>query len=187
MLVLNSHMGNWEISGGLCNYNYTEEPLVLRPENMVFAYKQLSSKTFDGVMGVVRTGPLAETEFDGYQESSRILRYAFTHRDDRKLYVFNTDQYPYRRAAFCEIGDFMNQPTRAMTGATALAVKFDMAVVYLRWKAKEGGGYRLTFVPITENASSTTSEEIMRKYYDLMEEDIRQEPWNYLWSHKRWK
>ena len=28
---------------------------------------------------------------------------------------------------------------------------------------------------------------LMRKYLDLLEEDIREMPYNWLWSHKRWK
>ena len=30
-------------------------------------------------------------------------------------------------------------------------------------------------------------QAIMEKYYTLLEEDINAQPWNYLWSHKRWK
>ena len=186
MLVLNSHMGNWELSGGIEEYNYSSETFAVKPEDFVVAYKKLSSSFFDKIMAVVRCGPLEDTAFDGYTESSMMLRHAFIHRDERKFYVFNIDQYPYWKAAGCDIGGFMNQPTKAMTGAAALAVKFGMAVVYLRWEKREGG-YDVTFVPITENASEMTPLQIMRTYYDLIEEDLRRQPWNYLWSHKRWK
>ncbi len=27
----------------------------------------------------------------------------------------------------------------------------------------------------------------MDEYYDLLEQDIRKDPGNYLWSHRRWK
>jgi KDO2-lipid IV(A) lauroyltransferase len=45
----------------------------------------------------------------------------------------------------------------------------------------------MTFVPICEDASKMTPEAILRRYYDLLEEEIRQTPANWLWSHKRWK
>ena len=32
-----------------------------------------------------------------------------------------------------------------------------------------------------------TPEEITRRYYDLLEKDIKETPHNWLWSHKRWK
>jgi lauroyl/myristoyl acyltransferase len=30
-------------------------------------------------------------------------------------------------------------------------------------------------------------EDILRKYYDLLEQEINETPGNWLWSHKRWK
>ncbi len=27
----------------------------------------------------------------------------------------------------------------------------------------------------------------MRRYYKLLEADIEAQPWNYLWTHNRWK
>jgi len=45
----------------------------------------------------------------------------------------------------------------------------------------------MTAVPIAENASESTVSDIMTQYYKLLEEDLREQPWNYLWTHKRWK
>jgi len=63
----------------------------------------------------------------------------------------------------------------------------DMAVGYLRFRCREEGGYTLTIVPISDHAGETTSEAVMKRYYELLEEDLREQPWNYLWTHKRWK
>ena len=30
-------------------------------------------------------------------------------------------------------------------------------------------------------------EELMEKYYKLLEQDIIEQPWSYLWTHRRWK
>ncbi|MBQ2874111.1 MAG: hypothetical protein IJE85_02320, partial [Bacteroidales bacterium] len=49
------------------------------------------------------------------------------------------------------------------------------------------GRYEMTLIPICRNASEFTPEEIMRKYYDLLEEEINETPHNWLWTHKRWK
>ena len=45
----------------------------------------------------------------------------------------------------------------------------------------------MTFVPVCDDASKMAPDLIMRKYLDLLEEDIREMPYNWLWSHKRWK
>ena len=44
-----------------------------------------------------------------------------------------------------------------------------------------------TFETICDDASTMAPEDIMRKYYDLLEEEIRETPHNWLWSHNRWK
>ena len=40
---------------------------------------------------------------------------------------------------------------------------------------------------ICDDASKMEIQEIMNEFYRLLEEDIRYEPGEYLWSHKRWK
>jgi KDO2-lipid IV(A) lauroyltransferase len=49
------------------------------------------------------------------------------------------------------------------------------------------GKYEMTFVPVCENASEHAPEDLIRKYYDLLEMEINETPHNWLWSHKRWK
>jgi KDO2-lipid IV(A) lauroyltransferase len=45
----------------------------------------------------------------------------------------------------------------------------------------------MTFVPITEHAGSMDPLDITQKYFNLLEADIKAQPWNYLWTHRRWK
>jgi len=101
-------------------------------------------------------------------------------------YSFITDQSPYTDMKH-PVVEFMHQPTQMMTGATALASKLGMAVVYLRYECREEGGYRMTFVPISDNAKGEDPVKLMERYYALLQEDLEKQPWNYLWTHKRWK
>ena len=187
VMALESHTGNWELVGGFFNYNYTDTPLSMGPGNIAVTYNRLHSRRWDRFMAKNRCAPLKGTDFDGYCESREILRYAVQHRRDKRVYVFITDQYPYSFATKHNLGKFMNQDTETMNGAATLACKMDMAVVYLRFACREDGGYALTLVPIAEHAKENSPEEIMSEYYRLLEEDLNAQPWNYLWSHKRWK
>lgn len=188
MVVLNSHMGNWELLGGISYYHADKiAPLDLPPLEIVVAYRALRSKFWDGVMHALRCGPLEHVKYEGYVESNLMLRHAVSHRNDRRCYVFSIDQFPYGNSARVDVGTFMNQPTAAMSGAAALACRLGMSVIYPSWHSRPDGGWYMTFIPISEDASKETPETIMRKYYDLIEEDIRKEPESYLWSHKRWK
>lgn len=85
------------------------------------------------------------------------------------------------------MGTFMSQRTFAMIGSVGVACKLSHAVIYMKMKRVERGRYEMSFIPICQNASEYTPEEIMRKYYDILEEEIRETPSNWLWTHKRWK
>ena len=115
-----------------------------------------------------------------------VLRFAIKNRDRRLAYMFYTDQYPYGKAARIEL-DFLNQKTECMIGGAALACKLGYSVVYMKWARPERGHYQVSFIPVCEDARTMTPEEIVKEYYRLLEENIKECPELYLWSHKRWK
>ena len=188
VMLLNSHAGNWELMGGVGQYDRSapgrrnwEHPEV------VVLYRALQNKFWDQVFADGRCAPVSDLGFQGYVEGNSIVRYAITHRHEKKLYIFNTDQYPYDGTQRYDVGTFLNQPTVAMGGGAVLACKMGMSVAYIRWSRPERGHYKLTFVPLCENASESTPEEIMKLYYKHLEEDILAQPEIYLWSHRRWR
>lgn len=188
VMVLASHAGNWELLGGWFCYNHNDDvPYLADYEHIRVVYRRLKSRVWDRVMADNRCNCLRGTSFDGYLESMEILRSAVAHRHEKLVYVFPTDQYPYGIATKHNVGKFLNQDTLAMTGGAAIACKFGMGVSYLRWKVVERGKYSIEFVTLCEDAFQYTPEQIMEKYYAELEKDIREQPWNYLWTHKRWK
>lgn len=188
VVMLNSHCGNWELFGGIGSYDYRNTDFKVKEENMCVVYKRLSSEVWDGVLCRNRIAPLMDRKnYEGLVESRDILRYAIRNRDKKKFYNFNTDQYPYSGAAKIDIGEFLHQQTYAMAGGITLAHKMSMSVVYLNIGRKERGHYVMRFNKICSNASEWSVEDILREYYDLLELDIKAQPCNYLWSHRRWK
>jgi KDO2-lipid IV(A) lauroyltransferase len=187
-MLLNSHAGNWELMGGVAQYDRSA-PGVRHwdwPE-VVVIYRALASKFWDRVMGDGRCAPVSDRDYEGYVEGGSILRYAVSHRHEKKLYIFNTDQFPYHAVQHYDVGTFMNQRTEAMGGAAILACKLGMSVAYIRWYQEKPGNYRMTFVPLCENAAETTPEDLMKLFYKHLEEDIEAQPSLYLWTHKRWR
>ena len=188
VMVLSSHAGNWELLGGWFSYNHSKEvPLKSGPEEIGVVYRRLKSRLWDRVIEDNRCNSLKDTDFNGYLESLEVFRFAIAHRRQKFIYIFPTDQYPYHIATKHNVGKFLNQETLAMTGGAALANKFGMSVNYLRWKVTGRGRYSVEFVPICSNAADYTPERIMEMYYAELEKDIKDQPWNYLWTHKRWK
>lgn len=186
LMILQAHTGNWELIGGIVNYSYGE-PLALSPKAFAVTYNKLSSKLWNRVMADNRTAPVADLGFDGYVETYQVLRYALSRKEEKFGYSFIADQYPYNHNMQHPTVDFMHQKTLAMNGAAALACKLDMAVVYLRYQCRPDGGYSMTFVPISEHAGGQNPTDILQQYYTLLEQDLQAQPWNYLWTHKRWK
>ena len=187
MMILTSHCGNWELLGGWFGYLPEGFTPAIREDKVRVVYKKLSNSFWNEVFAINRCAPLLSKGFNGYIDSTRILRHALQHKNDKLVYVFPTDQFPYKEATRHEIPDFMHQKTYAMTGGASLAHKLGMSVVYLRFESVRRGHYRMSYETICDNASEMDPGEIMEKYYALLQKDIEAQPWNYLWSHKRWK
>jgi len=183
VMILDTHCGNWELLGGIVAYNYSGIEPPFTKDNFHVVYKALHNKVWDRVFYENRRAPMAD--YEGQIESAGLLRFMLKNRDCRKMYLINNDQYPAQ--AGCPVGLFLNQETTALKAAPALAVKLGMAVVYMEMKRDRRGHYSITFRPITEDATSMTPEEITAVYCRYLEEEIRSNPANWLWSHKRWK
>ena len=102
------------------------------------------------------------------------------------LIGFIADQVPYWEA----IGhwlEFFHQETPVFTGAEKIARRINGCVFYLAIHREKRGRYVATFHKIAEDASNTEEFELTNRYYQLLEENIRQSPELWLWTHRRWK
>ena len=185
--VLFSHCGNWELLGGIIGYRTaTGEKLAFDEEHIRVVYKELHSKFSDEFFRLNRVSALEKMGVECTVESMQILRYAIKNRNEKKIYVYIADQFPYASLNY-EVGQFLNQRTLGMLGGAGVAHKLGHGVLYMKMKRVERGRYEMTFETICDDASTMAPEDIMRKYYDLLEEEIRETPHNWLWTHKRWK
>lgn len=183
-----SHCGNWEILGGVYGY-FTQDGFVppFGEDAFTFVYKRLSNEVSDMVFGANRVYPLECDPTDSAVESNNILRFAIRNRHQKRIYGYPADQTPYRGMGRHDMGFFLNQQTYAMTGSLGVACKLSHSVVYLKMRHLERGKYEWEFIPICEDASKHDPDVLMRKYYDLLEQEIMETPYNWLWSHNRWK
>ena len=187
--VLYSHCGNWELLGGVESYFRISLPegehLSITDDELRIVYKKLTSRVWDHFIKENRAKPTRD--YQGMVETGQLLRYMVKNRDKKLIYVLNVDQSPYAGAGAYDIGAFMNQPTQAMFGPAGLAHKMGLSVYYMRFDRLARGHYELSFIPVCEDASQMNPALIVRKYYDLLEQEIRDCPANWLWTHRRWK
>ena len=186
-VLLCSHFGNWELFAGAFDLEPTG---TLNSDNSVVVYRKLKDKVWDEIFRENRTACLTKEgkTFDNYIESASIMRFVLEHKDKKMFYYMNTDQWPYFKApSYIEVS-FMGRKTRTLSGAAKMAQKLHFAVSYLAiCRREDQSGYDVKLSTICDDASQMSLQQIMDEYYTLLENDIRQDPGNYIWSHKRWK
>lgn len=186
--VLCSHCGNWEILGGFYGY-VTKDGFKcsFKEQDLTVVYKKLASEVSDHVFAQNRIAVLEEDSPYAIIESKNILRFSIEHRNEKRIYGYPVDQGPYHNMSHHDMGQFLNQQTYAMTGSVGVACKLSHAVLYLKMKHVARGKYEWEFIPICADASKMKPDEIMKRYYNLLEQDIQETPHNWLWTHNRWK
>jgi KDO2-lipid IV(A) lauroyltransferase len=104
----------------------------------------------------------------------------------RFLFFLAADQNPGDpSAAYWQ--NYFSKPAPFITGPEIGGIKNNTAIVFVRSRIIKRGHYFLECTLCTENAASTSRGEITGAFRDFLEKIIKEEPHNYLWTHRRWK
>ena len=189
-IILAGHYANWELLFGFEHFALPEgsaDSYAFKRSNVAMVYKKLNSPLWDEIFRECRLRLLG-TDFENYIESAGILRHVVEHHGDGYFYMFDTDQRPYANAKAVMDVEFMGQPAQTMYAGAGVAHKYGLAVSYLSMTRKPSGkGYLCELKTICDDGSKMEVQQIMDEFYRLLEADIRKDPGEYLWSHKRWK
>lgn len=146
-------------------------------------YKKIKNRYFDQLVRSIRQR--YDTQVISSAEAVRVIA-----RNQRSglqgIYAMVADQSPKLKGANFWT-EFMGIRVPVFVGTETLARKYDMAVVYLNVEKVKRGHYLATFKTITTQPKEETPHGITRRYFDLLENQIRKDPAYYLWTHKRWK
>ena len=82
---------------------------------------------------------------------------------------------------------FFTKPAPFIGGPEKNAIRKNTAVVFVYIRKISRGKYRLVTEYAIEDAAHTQPGELTRLYRSTLEKIIREEPHNYLWSHRRWR
>ena len=82
---------------------------------------------------------------------------------------------------------FFSKPVPFISGPERGALKNNTAVVFVNFVKKKRGYYHYETKVIAESTENYQPGELTRMYRDYLEETIRRQPANYLWSHRRWR
>ena len=117
-----------------------------------------------------------------------ILRKTIEYKQKQQPTVFGYigDQVPHWNNIhhWCQ---FLNHDTPVMTGTERIAIKNQQALFFLQVKQIKRGYYEATFRLMTRTPQMLKEYEATDIYFQMLEENIRQQPELWLWSHNRWK
>ncbi len=83
--------------------------------------------------------------------------------------------------------NFFNVPAPFVTGPDKGAIRNNTAVVFVKFIKIKRGYYHFDTTIVHENAAECKAGEITLLYRNFLESVIKENPDNYLWSHRRWK
>lgn len=116
------------------------------------------------------------------------LRHILTTRRNKgkELMAFIADQSP-KWEAMHHWTDFLHHPTSFFIGTEKIGKQVDAAIYYVRVTRPKRGHYVGEVVPITATPSQCPDYDITDRYAQLLEQQIRECPELWLWTHNRWK
>lgn len=168
------HRGNWEMAN-----SYFSSFL---PHDVLVVYKPLHNKPMDKWFYDMRT------RFKSKMIPMKMI-YAELKNEQPNPYLLAlaNDQAPNPQTGYWTT--FLNQDTGVFRGAEIISKLYDLTVVYLDIKKHETlrGHYICDFKIITDNIRNYPQNAILEKQVELLEKDIKSQPHNWLWSHRRWK
>lgn len=174
IVLVCAHYGSWEWIFILQHY-ITHKGFAI--------YKQLANKYFDKLAKRIRAKH--DTFLITTKEVFKVLAESQAN-GELSLTGFASDQSPKANKAF-HWQEFMGIKVPVHVGAEVIAKKYDMSVVFFSVKRLKRGYYETTFKKITDNPINFKDYKITDEFLKLVEEQIKEAPEYYLWTHKRWK
>lgn len=175
IVLLSAHYGNWEYMVSSLNMQLLHHGIgVGKPLNDKLTGAYIAKKR-------IRYG----TEVVDQRDVRQVVDFYDRHRVPCALMMLG-DQSPSNPAKSYWT-TFLNQDTAFLYGAEYFARKYNYPVVYYTVKRVRRGYYEVTFSPFCEHPQEVPQYTIVERYARTLEEQIREQPELWLWSHRRWK
>ncbi len=168
-----SHQFNWEWATVLCNWR--------APRRFTGLYMPLSSAAFNRIYLYLRgrSGTRLIAVQNMQQEMARV-------QNEKILWGFIADQNPSdpKRVSW---NDFLNRKTAFFKGPEFVARRYNNLVYFGEIVKIKRGYYEIKLKLAFDNPRSTKEGEITEAYVQHLEQSIKRQPENWVWSHRRWK
>ena len=173
VIIVTGHYGNWE-------WGALSPALQLRCHNIAF-YKPMKNKWMDKMIN--RNRSRYGTTLASIRQTTNTFE---AYKGQPVLYLMAADQSPSNREA-TYWANFLGRETAFLHGPEKHARNNNYPVVFVAIRRMKRGFYELDLKPLVEDPSKLHDGEITKLFAEKLEALIREDPANWLWSHKRWK
>lgn len=172
IIIVMGHFGNWEWAGNTFSLQCSQQLYVI--------YHPLANPYYNKL--IINMRKRFGTRLIPMKETFRTMA---LNRKEISSTAFIADQTPSPEKAYWT--RFLNQDTPVFTGTETIARKLNYPVVFASVKRIRRGYYRIYAETLFETPTLTTDGEISEAHTKKLEQEIRQQPEIWLWSHRRWK
>jgi len=173
VIVFGGHFYSWELA-------VQSTPLFVK-HPVYGVYKPLSNPLVGEELNIRRNRfgsiPIA---------MNQTLRVIIKNKKTPSIYVFIADQSPSNVKSAHWI-HFFGKDTGFMQGGDKIARATGYPVLYYQIEQKTRGYYTITFSELCLNPKEKKEGEITYLFAQKLAQNIQEDPYGWLWSHKRWK
>lgn len=174
VVLMCGHIFNWEWYIGLSKH--------LPYDNTTAVYHKIKNPFWDEKMVDMR-GKYGTKTID----MKDILRFMLkTPNNGEMCYFFVADQSPREDAIHYRI-NFLNQDTPVFNGFDRIIRRQNMAAIFCKTIKIKRGHYHTSFERMIPKGEKFEENEVVHLFFNELETTIKENPDNWLWSHKRWK
>ena len=170
--LVGAHIFNWEYANLILSKKVNIAPIGV--------YATIENKIFERLILKLRsrfgTNLISARDF-------KLRRDEISKKQYCMFLLADQNPHPYNSVWM----NFFGRPAPFIPGPHKAAIKNKAAMVYINITKVKRGYYSFNTDAVIEDASNFTLEESIRKYRDFVEDMVRKQPENYLWSHRRWK
>lgn len=173
VLLVSGHFNNWEWLITSQNFLFPHQAYGIgMPLSSQFWHKKVNSRRERFGMRVLHA--------KNYREKLS------NNPDELKAVLVLSDQSPGNSLKSYWM-NFLHQQTAVLFGAEMMANELNYAVVFFATRKVKRGHYEMELKLITEEPLSLHWGEITEAHTNALEKEIKENPSQWLWSHRRWK
>lgn len=172
LMLLTAHQGNWE-------WLLQRLAVEFRPD-FICAYKPLRNPRLDRELLALRS------RFGAQMVPAKGLLRALIRNKRRHVTALAADQMPLSSPARVWL-EFMGVPTAFYPGPAEIAARYGYAAWFMAMRRVRPGWYEVEFQPVAAAGEGIDPAEFTARYARCVEAQLRRDPSDWAWGHRRWK